>query len=384
MFGLYIHIPYCIQRCHYCDFTTFEQSKLPPPAEYTKALCNEIKQQLRLVPYKKIDTIYFGGGTPSLLEVSLVKQILQSIKDTGLDWNPEIEITIEINPATIRQDKLKSYLEMGINRFSVGAQTFNDRLLKICGREHSANDTRKTLDLLQKYQVNYSFDLLFALPNQSIDELNEDLKEVSSYSPNHLSAYCLTLPKGHSMDKNRPTEDIQYEMFKTIEDSLLKSQIYKYEISNFSKKECESKHNLIYWTNQAYLGVGLSSHSYLPQQNLRFWNEKKIENYIQRNNTLKNSHQIYNDSRFEKLAEHERLTDFCHTALRLKKGLSISKARKEFKSNNFKCLENRIFNLKQLGLIEENRESWKLLPKGEILSNQVFLELTFLTNDISL
>ena len=169
-FGVYVHIPYCLQRCSYCDFATFEWNQIIPPEKYIELVKKEIRDRSPLVhkatSQKKVDTVYFGGGTPSLIDAEHIVAVLDELAKQGFEISSDAEVTIEINPATIDPEKLKTYLAAGVNRFSVGAQTFNDQLLKAAGRKHSAQDTIQTLDLLHRHQVDFSFDLLFALPNE--------------------------------------------------------------------------------------------------------------------------------------------------------------------------------------------------------------------------
>ncbi len=274
--SVYVHIPYCLQRCRYCDFTTFEQSEILPPAKYVGQVQEEIRNRRDLWKTKEIKTLYFGGGTPSLVDPKHIVSLKNELSNAGFTFQKNFEGTIEINPATITRQKLETYLEAGINRFSVGAQTFDDQLLAMCGRKHSAEDTRETLKLLREYDLNYSFDLLFALPGQTLAGLQKDLNEVATFDPPHLSAYCLTVPEGHAMSVGRPPEGEQVEMFSTIETSLAKLGLRKYEISNFAKPGYESRHNLAYWNDSAYWGIGLSSHSYNPEGfGSRFWNTNR-------------------------------------------------------------------------------------------------------------
>jgi oxygen-independent coproporphyrinogen-3 oxidase len=186
-FGVYVHIPYCLQRCTYCDFATYEQSKIMPPDQYVSLLQEEIRQNEKAYAKQVLDTVYFGGGTPSLLPAASIVSILNSLANFGFTTGPQTEITIEINPATISVEKMDAYLKAGINRFSVGAQTFDDKLLKSVNREHTARQTRDTLALLQSYKVNFSFDILFGLPGQTVEGLKQDLDEVLRIQPAHVS-----------------------------------------------------------------------------------------------------------------------------------------------------------------------------------------------------
>ncbi|MBY0385846.1 radical SAM family heme chaperone HemW [bacterium] len=335
MFGLYVHIPYCLQRCRYCDFATYVYDQILSPEKYVELLISELKAKSPLFSRQTLRSIYFGGGTPSLLDSSLILTLLDHIAKTGLQISRETEITLEINPATLNKEKISHLVSGGVNRFSVGAQTFNDSLLIDAGRKHSSLDTRQTLDLLCDLNVNYSFDLLFALPKQTLSDLEKDLRVIESYSPPHLSAYCLTVPEGHPMSFQRPHDDQQIEMFKMIESSLKQQNILRYEISNFAKMGAESKHNLLYWCDDDYVGLGLSAHSYLKNASTwgaRFWNPSSIEKYqeavlAQTKNPLEDLEKI---QCLEILSEKDSLFDFCHTALRLEKGpgmiLNVSEA----------------------------------------------------------
>ncbi len=375
--SVYVHIPYCLQRCRYCDFTTFEQSEIMPPQKYVDMVCAEIRSRQSFWPERELATLYFGGGTPSLLSSDLIVAICQELANVGFQRDETCETTIEINPATLTEEKLTGYLRAGFNRFSVGAQTFNDALLKMCGRKHNASDTRDTLRLLKRYQLNYSFDLLFALPGQTLQDLKLDLEDVAEFAPNHLSAYCLTVPESHPMSLGRPPEDEQVTMFDCIEDSLARNGLLKYEISNFARPGFESRHNLAYWRDISYWGIGLSSHSYardFGNYGMRFWNPKALPEY---------GGQILQPdlppAQREALAEHESLTDFCHMSLRIKLGLFEGALRAKFPRSIATVLP-RLEKLVEQGLIAAIPTGWTLTQRGELLSNLVFGELTFLAD----
>lgn len=389
-FGVYLHIPYCIQRCRYCDFTTFEQNSIMPPKDYVRWLIREISSRRHWVSYSEISSIYFGGGTPSLLETQSIVDLLHALANAGFTLSNNAEVTIEINPATLTPKKLEAYLSAGVNRFSVGAQTFNDRLLQVCGREHSAQETRETLSLLQNYNVNFSADVLFALPNQTQGDLSRDLEEVLAYCPSHISPYCLTVPEGHPLSFQRPSEEAQIEMFEVIEKVLQAEGYFRYEISNFSRPGRESRHNLVYWENQPYWGLGLSSHSYFPDPDYgqRFWNSKSFSSWMQQIEISEKQPQNFIEETLppaqrEKLHPHEALTDFCHTSFRLRKGLSSEALRQSFPENMVEKLKNRLSSLLNQRLIETTNQGWRLTSQGLVLSNQVFFELTFDREDLT-
>lgn len=384
--SVYVHIPYCIQRCRYCDFTTFEQSTIMPPGEYLNLLLKEMKNRSHTIEEKHLRSIYFGGGTPSLVPAEDIVSIIAELANLGFELDESTEVTIEINPATISEKSLKTYTSAGVNRFSVGAQTFDDSLLKLCGREHNSQQTRQTLDLLSGNDLNYSFDLLFALPGQSLDQLEKDLKIISDYSPNHLSAYCLTVPQGHPMDRGRPPEEDQLTMFDKIESHLGEIGLEKYEISNFARPGFESAHNLSYWTNLPYWGLGLSAHSYFPAPDygVRFWNPKSFPEYISQVE-LSADQRPYDglpDDQRESLKLHESLTDICHMFLRMRAGLPEAVLQNLFSSTILSRVWPRLDKLVTRNLLLRTEKGWQLSPEGELISNAVFAELTFDSEEI--
>jgi oxygen-independent coproporphyrinogen-3 oxidase len=385
-FGVYFHIPYCIQRCRYCDFTTFEQNSILPPKDYIEYVKKEIRQNALYAPSKKISSIYFGGGTPSLIESELITSLIDELRMAGFQLLPDAELTIEINPATVDEKKLNHYLENSINRFSVGAQSFKDDFLKACGREHSAQDTEDTLMLLKKYNVSFTADILFALPQQALQHVEEDTKKLLSFEPRHISAYCLTVPKDHIMSTGRAPEEEQIEMFKSIEDLLSAHGVFKYEISNFSKSGHESKHNMVYWSDQPFWGLGLSAHSYFPEFDqtpfgIRFWNPSSFAHYFKSLENPEEKKLPAISGCYEILHEHESITDFCHMFLRTQRGLPLDAVRKKF-PRTASSIEARLSKLSQQGLVELYQNSYRLTTQGSLLSNEVFRALTFSEDEI--
>ncbi len=392
-FGIYIHIPYCIQRCLYCDFATYEQSQIFPPQEYIQLLLEEMRQKSKYFKPQddvlSVDTIYFGGGTPSLVPPELLGLVLKQLDELGFKRKPQTEITIEINPATVTIEKMKAYKSMGVNRYSVGAQTFKDSLLKKIGREHNAAQTLETLSLLRNQSENYNFDILFALPNQSLADLENDVSLAIEQSAHHISPYCLTIPKGHVLSPGRAPDEEQVEMFSLIRSKLLSRGYEQYEISNFSRPGFESRHNMLYWTDQNYWGLGLSAHSYLKNSGAwgrRFWNVSSIGEYKKqvlefKNKTFSSPADQLPEQQFETLEEYQSLTDFCHTSLRLMAGLSLKDLGGKFGSAFNSLVEKRLISLQKRQLLNVENERWKLTSGGLLLSNLVFEEMTFLRSD---
>lgn len=387
-FGVYVHIPYCIQRCTYCDFATYEQSKILPPDQYVELLFKEIRQKHKYYPPQSLDTIYFGGGTPSLIPAHFIVAIIKELGRFGFTTRPDTEITIEINPATINEEKLKIYLDNGVNRFSVGAQTFDDRLLKMVNREHSAKQTLETLDLLRKYNLNFSFDILFALPSQAVSGLKNDVKIAIQQGAKHLSPYCLTVPDGHPLSKGRPIDEEQVEMFNIIAEELTNNNFQQYEISNFAQPGFESRHNLLYWIDEPYWGLGLSSHSYSKESpwGTRYWNVNSINEYQKQimqfdGQEFSSPANHLPSTQYEILEMNQALTDFCHTSMRLMRGLNPKHLGQKFPAMEAK-VESLLVKLAEKSLVQYDEEHWRLTREGLVLSNKVFQELTFLPEDV--
>lgn len=391
--AVYVHIPYCLQRCTYCDFATYEQSKIMPPAKYIELINEEVQQTYVAHETGFLKSLYFGGGTPSLLPATDIVSIIRTLANHGFVTGPDSEVTIEINPATIDERKMEIYLENGVNRFSVGAQTFNDSLLKSVNREHSAQQTRDTLALLNKFKVNFSFDILFSLPGQTLDILRSDLDEVIHFQPNHISPYCLTVPEGHVLSKIRPLEEVQLKMFDLIKGVLLESGYQQYEISNFAKEGYESVHNSAYWDDSSYWGIGLSSHSYWATKNWgrRYWNPSSIGAYEEM--VLSNRGKKFYDpglhvpvNHREDLLIHQSLTDYCHIFLRTKNGLDLEKLKAKFGFKIFQIVSSQIEHLIEDGLVEKDatlQNIVRLSEEGIVLSNQVFQHLTYLQDELA-
>lgn len=407
-FGLYVHIPYCLQICTYCDFVKFEARDLPPNREYISLLQRELKTRARAFGSRELTSVYFGGGTPSLFTPAEILTILESIANEGFNLADGAEVTLEINPGTITEVTLSEFLAIGITRFSVGAQTFDEELLTVTGRKHSVLDTVQTLQILAKAQVNYSFDLLFGLPGQKLAGVKNDVARALEFGPSHLSAYNLTVPVRHPLNKGRASDDEQAEMFETIERDLSTAGIFRYEVSNFAKPGFESQHNTLYWSDAPYWGLGIGSHSYLPRGDratdaaspwgVRFWNPATIAAYrneLEKVANLQIGDSISADARFwsmlapervENLAAYEALTDFTHTALRSQRGLAMDAVEKKFGPHALRLVENRLATPSHRELLkcrknEVGREVWVLSAKGQAMADRVFESLTFLKED---
>ena len=287
--SLYIHIPFCVKKCAYCDFISHRMGEFEANKgieRYMASLKLELSHYTKVLAQSKIMTIYIGGGTPSAIEGALIHELIDFIKKFA-DVDKKAEITIEINPGTLTQEKLNHYLSAGINRVSMGLQTTNEALLTALGRIHSTNDFITTFNAVKLAGIdNISLDLMFGLPNQTLQDIENALSLVRTLKPAHVSAYSLKIEEGTPLfesyeagEVTLPDEDLERDMYHAIEKGLKALGIEEYELSNFSLPGFESKHNLVYWKNQSYLGIGVSSHSKVS--NTRLSNTSSIYRYME-------------------------------------------------------------------------------------------------------
>ncbi len=328
----------------------------------------------------QIKTIYFGGGTPSLVDPKYITLFLEALAKNGVNLNEVEEINLEIDPGTRGQDHLDTYIAAGISRFSVGVQTLDEAKLKRVGRKHSVAESVRLLDDLANRNLNFSLDVLFSLPGQTPNELRADLKHLVQFQPKHVSAYYLTVDANHPLQANRPRDEQDLEMFAILQEELATNGIIRYEISNYAKPGFESKHNLVYWNDQAYLGLGLSSHSYLPGDGAcgrRFFNADKMETYKAQIEKQKSWVEA------EDLSLGESLTDFCHISLRLRRGLVESTFAAKYGVEMLGDLHRRRDRMRGRGLVELTSSGFRLTDEGCNLANVVFEEFTFLPEELT-
>lgn len=283
VFNTYIHIPFCEKKCNYCDFTSFKFSDTVS-SEYISYLLKEIELYKNSYDLSEVQkTIYFGGGTPSLLSIEDLKKIL-----SNFNYNKDTEITIELNPKTVNKEKLRKYKDLGINRLSIGVQSFNNVFLKTLGRIHNNEEAEKIYYEARELEFNnISLDLMFSLPEQSLESLEKDLEKLFLLEPDHFSIYSLIWEEGTKFYKDlitgklKETEnELEAQMYEKIIEEAQKKLYKHYEISNFSKQGFESKHNMIYWENKNYLGLGLSAAGYLG--NIRYKNYGSFKRYYEK------------------------------------------------------------------------------------------------------
>lgn len=354
---VYIHIPFCEKKCKYCAFCSFEL--LSAKDEYIKALLKEINHFYKK---EKLSTLYFGGGTPSLLDSEDIKKILECF-----NLKSNCEITLELNPNLITLNKLKELKSMGINRFSAGVQSFDDEILKELGRLHSKKEIIKTFDYFNKAQIdNYSIDLMYGLPNQTLNKWIETLEYALNFDIKHISLYGLSIEKGTYFNKfppkNLPDLDIQAKMYeKAIE--ILSKKFIHYEFSNFAKNEkYYSKHNLSYWKRKNYYGFGLSASGFI--ENKRYTNTYNLKKYIE--NPL--------EKKFEILSTQQEIEEEIFLNLRTIQGLDLKKVERKYNINLREKYKKEFDKFIKEGFLSEKDNTIRFSKKGILLSNEVLCE----------
>ena len=354
---VYIHIPFCEKKCNYCSFCSF--NLLKAKKEYIKSLIKEVKF---LYKNEKLKTLYFGGGTPSLLEEKELEEILNCF-----NFDSNTEITLELNPHNISLEKIKNFKSLGINRLSIGVQNFNDDILKTIGRTHSKKEIYNTINFIQKAEIeNFSIDLMYGLPNQTIKSWEETLKEAIKINPKHISLYGLKIEKGTYFykypPKNLPSLDIQAQMYELAIKELGKDFIH-YEFSNFAKDEKYfSKHNSCYWNCENYYGFGLSASGYI--ENKRYTNTFNFKDYI-------NSP---TEKEYQELTQQEQIEEEIFLGLRLLKGINFEKINNKFNIDIYSIYKKEFDKYLNLNLFEKTENGVKLTQKGILISNEILCD----------
>lgn len=372
--GIYIHIPFCKQKCFYCDFCSFA-NKNEMQGKYVETVINEIKNITHKEKYT-VTTIYLGGGTPSILNPNYIKNILQEIK-SSFEILDDAEITIEINPGTVNEEKLKRYKEYGINRLSIGLQSANDKILKNIGRIHDYKQFEETFFYARKCGFrNINVDLMIGLPTQAIEDVKQTLEKIIQKNPEHISVYSLIIEEGTIIEKlinenklQLPDEETERIMYWTVVNKLKENGYNQYEISNFSKKTYESKHNTNCWKQKQYIGLGTSAHSYLNKK--RYSNTNNIEEYIkniQENNISKNI------TIHEEQTEESTMNEYMLLGLRMIQGININEFKQKFKIDPTIKYKEILEKLQKENLIQITKTSIKLTKQGIDFGNIVWEE----------
>ena len=355
--SIYIHIPFCSSICTYCDFCKIYYNK-----KYIKDYLNSLKKEIKK-RFKKesVKTIFIGGGTPTSLDEEELRELLEITKIFNTEEN--LEFTIESNIESITEEKLKIMREYKVNRLSIGVQSFNEEIIKILGRKHTKEDIYSKIKLAKKYFNNINIDLIYAVTD-NINIVKEDLEEYLKLDINHISTYSLIIEDKTILKINNHKnidEDIDYQMYKIIEDTLTKNGYIHYEVSNYAKEGTQSKHNLVYWNNEEYYGFGLSSTSYI--NSIRRTNTKNIIKYI--NNEYLDE-EIYED-------EKTRIENEIMLGLRKLEGINLIKFKKKY-NIDLEELYNINNLLEEKYLIKEDN-NLKINKKYIYISNEILLRI---------
>ncbi len=371
---LYLHIPFCLSKCGYCAFTSQELGETVLN-NYAALLIEEMQLVNTITVGQKLDSIYFGGGTPSLLEDRQVKSLIEKAHELfGLD--ADCEITLEANPGTVDQNRLAALQRAGVNRLSLGVQSFNDNLLNCLGRIHTADQARQAVqDARTAGFNNIGLDLMHSLPSQNIKGWQVDLEQAVRLSPEHLSIYGLTVEEGTPFFQRYPCDspertgdDLSADMFEMADDLLTAAGYEHYEIANYARPGFRSRHNSGYWRRDGYLGVGAGAHSFLKDgHGVRFGNEGSLQEYGE----------ALADGRLPRcdiqlLSRDEALEEYMFLGLRLADGVSLIEFEQEFGSACRDIYGRIIDELVELGLMQCDKMYLRLTRRGRLLSNQVF------------
>lgn len=364
--SLYIHIPFCVRKCLYCDFPSF--SGMDGMFEdYVRRLCREMGEAAPSFQGIGVKSVFFGGGTPSILPPALMGRIMDKIM-SAYDVNSDAEISMEANPGTLDAAKLREYKSMYFNRLSMGLQAWQDRLLERLGRIHSVGEFED--NFLQARDAgfkNINVDLMFSLPGQTMDDWQETLEKVIRLDPEHISAYSLIIEEGTPFfdmyEKGQITEtdeNTDRRMYYLAKEMLSDKGFRQYEISNFAKEGFECRHNITYWRTEEYRGFGLGAHSYVD--GTRFHNSADMKEYMAGGGRLD----------MEKLTPEEMQEEFMFMGLRMNEGISREEFLKRFKTDITSVYGQEISELISEGLLTENKGRISLTDRGIDVSNQVF------------
>ncbi len=387
--GLYVHIPFCHTKCPYCDFNTYAGIETLIPG-YMEALAQEIRCWGALLGAPQVNTVFFGGGTPSYVPRQALADVLASVHDV-FRVAPDAEITIEANPGDLLEDGAASLRDAGVNRLSIGVQSLDDGLLEVLGRRHTAQEALSAYQAVRQAGFdNVSIDLMYGLPHQGLEQWRDTLERALELSPEHMSLYCLTLEGGTPMERQvtqgempQPDPNLAADMYTLAEESLAAAGYRHYEISNWARPGMESRHNLTYWLNRPYLGVGPGAHSYLGRW--RFWNINSPREYIGR---LRDA--APGSSPVEAISEEairtfpcvgsieaiDRRLEMAETmmlGMRLEDGVRLDAFQDRFGEAVTSVYRKQVDELTGLGLIEQRDGALRLTAQGRPLGNEVFL-----------
>lgn len=374
--SIYIHYPFCKSKCPYCDFNSHVRDSVNHE-DFLRAYENEIDYFYEKIGHRTITTIFFGGGTPSLMPNFLVEGILKKIAQK-FDLSPNCEISLEANPTSFESSKFKDFRNIGINRLSLGIQALNDNDLKFLGREHSATEAIQTIENAAKIFDNFSFDLIYARPNQNLQEWQNELSQAIAFGTKHLSLYQLTIEKGTKFysqfqrgEFQIPDENLAADFYELTNQITAKNGLELYEISNYAKKDFVCRHNLVYWQGGDYLGIGAGAHSrlYFKNQQSRSAIIMLHEPNSWLNKVKENGAGI---QKIEEITREELLEELILMALRLPQGIDNKISQQHFKKDLREIFDaKKLQKLVSQNLIIFDGESLKIPSDKRLLTNMI-------------
>lgn len=372
--SIYIHWPFCKSKCPYCDFMSIPKNDSEEYDEVESLLLKDLETSLRELEFASVKTVFFGGGTPSLMSTKSIANILNFITK-NYKTDSDIEISLEANPATFSKQKLKEIKGVGINRLSLGVQSFQDKNLKFLGRIYNSEQALKAAETVAEVFSNYSFDFIYGYQSQATDDLEKDLTTAVDFGCPHISCYQLTFEEGTPFFQSlqcgkikQITETQEVEFFRYIQNFLKELSFNRYEISNYALKNFESKHNLAYWRYQNYLGVGPSAHSRLFFNN-RKYELKKFSDIDRWKSRLYENLPTYEEK--NPLTDYEQLEEIFIMGLRLSEGISIKNLRSRFPENILNPILKKINYLFDENLLEKSETRIKLSEIGILKQNSI-------------
>lgn len=383
--SIYIHIPFCVRKCLYCDFLSAPASGETMEA-YASCLCREIEAAGKLYPDYEVRTVFFGGGTPSILKKERICQIMEVLR-RAFSLAEDAEITIEVNPGTVDADKLAAYYAAGINRLSIGVQSLQENELQALGRIHSTEDFFQTYSMAIKSGFNnINVDLMSAIPEQTLESCQDTLRQLLSLDrpPSHISAYSLIIEEGTPFYENTPVlpdEEMDRLFYKITNDILKAAGYHRYEISNYAREGCECRHNRVYWERGEYLGFGIGAASLM--QETRFSNIRDLQTYLKLLSGEAadgpSTGQLTEHLRQEvsHLTEREQMEEFMFLGLRLTEGVSKKRFFKTFGKKFTDVYPGISKKLIREGLLVQEGDRLKLTELGLDVSNRVMAEFLF-------
>lgn len=371
--GLYIHIPFCISKCNYCDFYSIGGADQEKKDRYVSALVSHMKEYKIQAKNYIVSSVYIGGGTPSLLSETQLKVIMRAVKK-NFRLSSRCEISMEVNPGTVTDSKLKTMRKLGINRLSIGAQSFDDEELSVCGRKHKSEDIYSCITSARKAKFdNVSLDLIYGLPGQTKERLFENLDTAFELGVDHISLYGLKIEEGTPFWYNRhslslPEEDYECEMYFESVERLKNAGYRQYEISNFAKRQKACKHNLRYWNCDEYIGFGPAAHSYFGGKRFSF--KRDLNLYIDSFNENKRPSETLLDE-YVDIPPQARIAEYVMLRFRLHEGVNLSKFKKRFGRSFESLYYEKMWPYINSGHIVKTKTGYAFTPEGMYVSNYI-------------